>query len=36
VVGTTYVRHTAVRAGETLSISEPFSVRIDVAALRDQ
>jgi Uma2 family endonuclease len=36
LVGTTYVRHTAVRAGEMLSVSEPFPVRIDVAALRDQ
>jgi Uma2 family endonuclease len=36
LVGTTYVRHTAARAGETLSVSEPFPVRIDVGALRDQ
>jgi len=36
LVGTTYVRHAAVIAGETLTISEPFPVRIDVAALRDQ
>jgi Uma2 family endonuclease len=36
LVGTTYVRHAAARTGETLSVGEPFLVRIDVAALRDQ
>jgi Uma2 family endonuclease len=36
LIGTTYVRHMAAGAGETLSISEPFPVRIDVGALRDQ
>jgi len=36
LVEATYVRHTAAREGETLSISEPFPVRIDVGALRDQ
>jgi Uma2 family endonuclease len=36
LVGTTYVAHTIARAGETLSVSEPFPIQIDVAALRDQ
>ena len=36
LVGTTYVGHAAVRAGEPLSISEPFPVRIDVGDLLDK
>jgi hypothetical protein len=36
LVGTTYVRHAAAREGETLSISEPFPVQIDIGAIRDQ
>ncbi len=36
LLGTTYVEHATARAGETLSVSEPFPVRIDVSALRDQ
>ncbi len=36
LVGTTYVRHATAGAAETLSISEPFPIQIDVAALRDQ
>jgi Uma2 family endonuclease len=36
LVGTTYVEHSTVRADETLSVSEPFPVQVDVGALRDQ
>lgn len=36
LVGTTYVERAVAGAGSTLSLSEPFPVRIDVSALRDQ
>ena len=36
LVGTTYVKHATAGAGETLSMSEPFPIQIDVGALRDQ
>jgi Uma2 family endonuclease len=36
LMGTTYVQHAIARQSETLSISEPFPVEIDVGALRDQ
>jgi Uma2 family endonuclease len=36
LVGTTYVQHTTARAGQTLSVSEPFPVQIDVSTLRDE
>ncbi len=36
LLGATYVEHATAGVGETLSISEPFPVQIDVGALRDQ
>jgi Uma2 family endonuclease len=36
LVGATYVQHAVAREGETLSLSEPFPVEIDVGALRDE
>jgi Uma2 family endonuclease len=36
LVGTTYVKHATAGAGETLRVSEPFPIQIDVGALRDQ
>lgn len=36
LMGTTYVAHAAAGAGETLSVSEPFAVQIDVGSLTDQ
>jgi Uma2 family endonuclease len=36
LVGATYVQHAMAREGETLSLSEPFPVEIDVGALRDE
>jgi hypothetical protein len=36
LIGTTYVAHATARAGETLSVSEPFAVQIDVSGLTDQ
>ncbi|MBV9092352.1 MAG: Uma2 family endonuclease [Streptosporangiaceae bacterium] len=35
LAGAGYVEHDAARAGETLTLSEPFPVAVDVAALRD-
>lgn len=36
LVGATYVQHAMAREGETLSLSEPFPVEIEVGALRDE
>jgi Uma2 family endonuclease len=36
LVGTTYVEHATAHAGETLSVSEPLSVQIDVSSLGDR
>jgi len=36
LVGATYVQHAMAREGETLNLSEPFPVEIDVGALRDE
>jgi Uma2 family endonuclease len=36
LVGTTCVEHVTAHAGETLSVSEPLSVQIDVSSLGDR
>ena len=36
LMGTTYVEHATARAGEMLSVDEPFRVQIDVSSLADQ
>jgi hypothetical protein len=36
LAGASYVEHAAASADQTLSVSEPFPVRVEVAALRDQ
>ncbi len=36
LMGTSYVEHATARAGEMLSVNEPFRVQIDVSSLADQ